>query len=68
MTMTHSQRSQRRLDAAGLVLLLIGLASGVFAYWLIADRGLNALILVPSVIASYIGATHLTKREALRSR
>lgn len=68
MTMTHSHRSQRRLDAASLVLLLIGLVSGVFSYWLIADRGLNALILVPSVIAAYIGATHLTKREVTRRR
>lgn len=63
MTMTHSHRSHRRLDVASLALLLIGLASGVLAYWLIAERGQNALILVPAVVAATLGASHITKRE-----
>lgn len=63
MTMTHSHR---RLDVAGLVLLLLGLVCGVFAYWLITAHGLNPLILVPSVAAATTGAIHITKREAAR--
>ena len=66
MTMTHSHRSHRRLDAAGLALLVIGLVFGGLSYWLVADHGLNALIIVPSVVAATIGATHITKREAAR--
>ncbi len=63
MTMTHSHR---RLDVAGLALLLLGLVCGVLAYWLITEHGLNPLILVPSVAAATTGASHITKREASR--
>lgn len=67
MTMTHSHhRSQRRLDVPSLILLLIGVAFGGFSYWLVADHGLSALIIVPSIVAVTIGATHITKREAPR--
>lgn len=66
MTTTHSRRARRRLDAASLALLLIGLAAGVFSYWLITYRGVNVLIIVPSIVTITIGATHLTKREASR--
>ena len=61
------QRSRRRLDAASLALIMIGLVFGTLSFWLIADRGLNALIVVPSLVASATGATHITKREAPRS-
>lgn len=61
MTMTHSRR---RLDVAGLALLLIGLIIGCLSYWLITEYGLNPLILVPSVAAATTGASHITKREA----
>lgn len=63
MTTIHSHR---RLDVAGLALLLLGLICGVFAYWLIAEHNLNPLILVPSVAAATTGASHITKREAAR--
>lgn len=67
MTMTHDHRSyRRRLDTASLLLLLIGLGFGVFAYWLVTDHGLNPLVLAPAVVAATIGATHITKREADR--
>lgn len=56
--------SPRRLDVASLALLLVGLAFGVLAYWLITERGMNALILVPAVVAATTGALHITKREA----
>jgi hypothetical protein len=67
MTMTHSHHhSRRRLDAAGLILLFIGLVFGALAYWLIVDRGVNPLILVPAVVAATLGAMHVSKREASR--
>lgn len=56
--------SHRRLDVASLGLLLVGLVFGVLAYWLITVRHVNVLVLVPSIVAITIGATHLTKREA----
>lgn len=66
MTLMHSPRSHRRLDLAGLALLLIGLVFGVISYWLVMDRGLNPLIIVPSIVAATTGASHITKREASR--
>lgn len=66
MTMTHSHRSHRRLDVASLALLLVGLVFGVLSYWLVADHGLNPLVIVPSVVAATIGVTHVSKREATR--
>jgi len=58
--------SHRRLDVAGLLLLLVGLAFGGLGYWLTVAHDVNALVLVPSVVAITTGATHLTKREAPR--
>lgn len=66
MAMTHSHRSRRRLDVASLALLLVGLVFGGLSYWLVLDHGLNALIMVPSVVVATIGAMHITKREASR--
>lgn len=66
MTTTHSHRVHRRLDAASLTLLLIGLVSGAISYWLITYQGLNALIIIPSIVAVTTGAAHMTKREASR--
>lgn len=63
--MTHKYRSQRRLDLFSLALLLIGIASGLGAYALI-EQGINALVMIPSVVAATIGATHLVKYEAPR--
>ena len=59
-------RSRRRLDAASLALLVIGIVFGGLSCWLVANRGLNALIIGPSIVAVATGATHLTKREASR--
>lgn len=66
MTTTNRPGSRRSLDAASVVLMLIGLASAALAYWLITVEGFNALVLVPSVVAFTTGASHLTKREAPR--
>jgi mannose/fructose/N-acetylgalactosamine-specific phosphotransferase system component IID len=51
---------------ASLVLLLIGVACTGVAYWLITDRGLSPLVMIPAVVAATIGASHITKREAKR--
>ena len=67
MTTTHRHPSQRRLDVGGLLLTLIGLASGSFAYWLVEAMHLSVLVIVPAIVATTLGATHLTKREAPRS-
>lgn len=65
MTKTRGS-SSRRLDVASLLLLLIGLVSAVGSCWLIGNSGFNALVIVPSIIAATVGATHLLQREASR--
>jgi hypothetical protein len=66
MTMTNSHRSHRRLDAAGLALLLIGLLFGALSYWLVTQRDYNPLAMVPSIVAATTGASHVSKRQAPR--
>ncbi len=66
MVTNHKTTARRRLDLASAALTAIGLIFGVVAYWLITAEHANALVLVPSIIALTIGATHLIKREAPR--
>lgn len=66
MTAIRSSRSHRRLDVASLFLLLIGLAFGILSYWLITFHNMNALVMIPSVVAVLTGITHITKLEAPR--
>lgn len=61
-----SPQQRRRLDVASLALFVLGLVCGTVCYWLIADHGVNALWLVPSVVIATTGASHLTKLEAKR--
>jgi hypothetical protein len=65
-THSHHPRSRRSIDVAGFALLVCGLVFGAVALWLIEDRGYTPLLLVPSIVAATIGATHLTKWEAPR--
>lgn len=51
---------------ASLALLLCGLVFGGLSYPFIVDNQANPLMLVPSVVAAVLGATHLTKIEAPR--
>lgn len=62
----HRNVARRRLDIASLALALLGLVFGIFCYWLITTRHINALIIVPSVVAFTMGASHMIKREAPR--
>lgn len=57
---------RRRLDWASLLLLSTGLVCGVLAGWLTVVRDHHPILLVPSLLAVYTGARHLTKWEALR--
>lgn len=58
--------SHRQLDVASLALLVLGLVFGALSYWFITEHGQSPLVLIPSVVAATIGATHISKREAPR--
>ena len=63
----HPQHlGRRRLDFPSLFLALIGLIFGAVAYCLITVDHVNALVIVPSIVAVTLGLTHLIKREAPR--
>ncbi|AIM40977.1 hypothetical protein PBI_SQUIRTY_30 [Mycobacterium phage Squirty] len=66
MITNHENATRHRLDLPSLILTLVGLVFGVISYWLISSEDVNALVIVPSVVAVVIGATHLIKREAPR--
>lgn len=73
MTTSHSSRRhspkhapRRRVDFAGVALFVVGLVFAVISFWLVDARGASALVIVPSIVAATIGASHLTKREAPR--
>ena len=55
-----------RVDIASAILLVIGLFFGAVSIWLIASHGVNPLIIIPSLVAAFTGATHLFKYEAPR--
>ena len=63
MTTTQRHRPHRRIDLAGLALFVVGIVSGLFAFAL-AFHGTLFIVVVPSVVATTIGALHLTKIEA----
>jgi len=65
VTTTHRRRSQRRVDVASLLLLIVGLASGLFSYLLVL-QGTSALVLIPAIVVATIGAMRITKLEAPR--
>ena len=66
MTVTHSQHSHRRIDLAGLALLLFGLLCLCASYWLTVSQETNPLFMIPSVVVVVTGARHITKREVTR--
>ena len=63
---TTKRNSRRRLDLASLALLCIGLLAGIISYLMIQVSGVNALVIVPSVVAVTLGASSLVKLEAPR--
>lgn len=58
--------ARRRLDLWGVSLIFIGLAFGVFAFWLVNTAHFNALIVIPSIVSFTIGTAHMFKLEAPR--
>lgn len=58
------ERTVRKLDVPGLLLFLVGIASGAVCIALIASDGVTPLILAPSASAIALGSMHVTKREA----
>lgn len=66
MVTNHKNTARLRLDFASAALLLIGLIFGAVAYWLVTAERVNVLVIVPSIVAVTIGATHLIKRQAPR--
>lgn len=62
MTPTRREHTRRRLDVANFVLLLVCLVSALVAVALIT-HGLNAIVLVPSVVVGTLAATRLVKYE-----
>ena len=70
MTTAHNRYGhpggRRRLDLASTTLFLLGLVFAVVSYVLITQHGANPALLVPSIIAITLGATHLTKHQAPR--
>lgn len=66
MTTSRRIHSRRRLDVASLILTLVGLAFSALAFWLVSAERVNALIVIPAIVAVTIGATHLVKYEAPR--
>lgn len=55
---------RRRLDWASLLLFSTGLVCGTLAARLVVTDGQHPLILIPALLAVYVGARHLTKWEA----
>ena len=67
MTKKRKPGARRRFDRASVVLLLIGLACGAAAYWLIVDKAVTPIVLVPAIVSMTVAATHLRKWEAPHS-
>ncbi|EOM74644.1 hypothetical protein DW322_11390 [Rhodococcus rhodnii] len=64
--MTTRHTSHRRVDAANLIVLVVAVASGIFAYMLVTYASMNALVIVPAVVVATLSVPNLIKREAPR--
>lgn len=64
--MTTRHTSHRRVDAANLIVLVVAVASGIFAYVLVTYASMNALVIVPAVVVATLSVPNLIKREAPR--
>ncbi|MDZ7910787.1 MAG: hypothetical protein U5O16_14555 [Rhodococcus sp. (in: high G+C Gram-positive bacteria)] len=64
MTTTAKRQSRRHVDVVSLVVMAIGVLFAVVSYCLISFADVNVLVIVPSIVAITLGATHLIKHEA----
>lgn len=55
-----STRPKKVIDIYSVILLVLGIVSGIVAFKLTQSTELNALILIPSVVAATTGALNLT--------
>ncbi|KAB1504588.1 hypothetical protein F7230_04630 [Corynebacterium sp. 320] len=61
-----SARPKKGLDIPSIILLVIGIVSGIAAYQLTLTTELNALVIVPSVVAATTGALNLVTTKGPR--
>ncbi|KAB1554249.1 hypothetical protein F7232_04615 [Corynebacterium sp. 319] len=61
-----SARPKKGLDISSIILLVIGIISGIAAYQLTLTTELNALVIVPSVVAATTGALNLVTTKGPR--
>ena len=61
----HSE-PKKVIDLSSVILLAIGVISGFFAFHLTQTTDLNALAIVPSVVAATTGALNLTTIKGAR--
>lgn len=66
MANTTRQRPQRRIDVAGLISAVVGVAFAIVSYYLIVNANINPLVIVPSIVTATLGFANLTKLEAPR--
>ncbi len=61
-----SPRSEKVIDIYSVILLALGIVSGIVAFRLTLTTELSALILIPSVVAATTGALNLTTTKRPR--
>lgn len=62
-TSTVIKKPRKRLDIASLLLAIVGTTAGIMSYFLIENSDVTALALIPSVVATTVGLSNLTKLE-----
>ncbi|OFR68627.1 hypothetical protein [Corynebacterium sp. HMSC078H07] len=61
-----SPRPKKVIDIYSVILLALGIVSGIVAFRLTLTTELNALVLIPSVVAATTGALNLTTTKGPR--
>ena len=57
---------KRVIDVSSILLLVIGIISGIFAFHLTQTTDLSALAMIPSVVAATTGTLNLTTTKGVR--
>lgn len=76
MTMMNQRRTssgspchsgpKRVIDVSSVLLLVVGIISGIFAFHLSQTTDLSALVMIPSVVAATTGVLNLTTIKGSR--
>ena len=59
-------RRQKTLDVSSALLLVVGIISGIIAFKLTETDNVNALIMVPAVVAATAGALNIVTTKSPR--